>query len=53
MDIGSAIPIPYEIYTITLSQNPFSTKLLATHLAAYAPDLSTLVGSFPENAPPP
>ena len=25
----------------------------ATHLAAYAADLSTLVGSFPEKAPPP
>lgn len=30
-----------------------ATNDLATHLAAYAALLSTLVGSFPENAPPP
>jgi len=34
-------------------QRPAFTKDLATHLAAYAADLSTFVKSFPENAPPP
>ena len=34
-------------------QRPAFTKDLATHLAAYAADLSTFVKSLPENAPPP
>lgn len=32
---------------------PAFTRDLATHLAAYAADLSTFVKSLPENAPPP
>ena len=30
-----------------------ATIFFAKYLAAYAPDLSTLLGSLPENAPPP
>ena len=30
-----------------------ATTFLAIYLAAYAADLSTFVGSFPEKAPPP
>lgn len=36
-----------------LEHNLLATNDLATCLAAYAPDLSTLVESLPEKAPPP
>ena len=50
---GSAIPMEYDICTKTLEHKPPATRDLATHLAAYAALLSTLLGSFPEKAPPP
>lgn len=43
----------YATCTSTRRHNPAATNDLAIHLAAYAPDRSTLVTSFPENAPPP
>ena len=42
-----------DIITSTLSATPAAHKFLATYLAAYAADLSTLDGSLPEKAPPP
>ena len=36
-----------------LSAIPDATTFFARYLEAYAADLSTFVGSFPENAPPP
>lgn len=39
--------------TMHRRQRPAATSDLATHRAAYAADLSTLVGSLPEKAPPP
>ena len=36
-----------------LSEIPELTIFFAKYLDTYAADLSTLVGSFPENAPPP
>ena len=35
------------------SETPAATIFFAKYLAAYAADLSTFVGSFPEKAPPP
>jgi len=52
-DSGSFNPIDYDICTRALLHNFACTKDFATHLAAYAADLSTLLGSFPLNAPPP
>ena len=49
--IGWGTPIPYATSMRHLLQNPFPTKDLATHLTAYAADLSTLEGSLPEKAP--
>jgi len=36
-----------------LSANSAATMFLATYLEKYDADLSTLLGSFPEKAPPP
>ena len=52
-EIGRAIPMPYAISTSKRSASPAATTFFATQRAAYAPERSTLVGSFPENAPPP
>ena len=51
--ISSLTENELKIYIKHLSETPEDTIFLAKYLAAYAADLSTLVGSLPENAPPP
>ena len=53
IDTGSATPIAYASCISHFLANPAATIFLATYLAAYAADLSTFVGSFPEKHPPP
>ncbi len=53
IDTGCETPIAYANCTSHLSASPAATIFFATYLAAYAADLSTFVGSFPEKAPPP
>ena len=53
IDTGFATPIAYANSTSICFATPAATKFFATHLTAYAAERSTLVGSFPENAPPP
>ena len=53
MDTGFATPIAYASCISHLSARPAATTFLAAYLAAYVADLSTFVGSLPENAPPP
>ena len=50
---GSLQPIAYEVATWHSRARWASTTVLVINLAMYAPDLSTLEGSLPENAPPP
>ena len=50
---GLDTPIAYANWIRHLSEALDETIFFAKYLAAYAADLSTLVGSFPENAPPP
>merc|ERR1712087_328283 len=52
-DKGFATPIAYESCTSARLQRPLLTTDFAICLQMYAADLSTLVGSLPENAPPP
>ena len=53
MDKGLETPIAYANWIRHFSAIPEATTFFATYLEAYAADLSTFVGSFPENAPPP
>ena len=53
IDKGSATPIAYANCKVHFSAIPDATIFLAMYLEIYAADLSTLVGSLPENAPPP
>ena len=50
---GLGSPIQNDNWTSHLSASLAATIFLAIYLAKYAPDLSTFVGSFPLNAPPP
>src|SRR6266542_6613171 len=52
-DTGCATPIAYATFTSQRSASPAATTFFATYRAAYAAERSTLVGSFPEKAPPP
>src|SRR5207249_9337498 len=53
IEVGCARPIAYETWTSHRSARPAATRFLATWRAAYAADLSTLLGSLPLKAPPP
>ena len=53
IETGLATPIAYEIWIWHFRANPPATIFFATYRRAYAALLSTLEGSFPENAPPP
>ena len=50
---GFATPMTYDNWISHLLAKPAATTCFAAHQAAYAADLSTFDGSFPENAPPP
>ena len=52
-ETGSETPIAYPSWSKISSETPALTKFLDICLAAYAALLSTLLGSFPLNAPPP
>src|SRR5699024_12451381 len=47
IDTGSRTPMAYDNWTSQLLASPALTIFLATYLAAYEADRSTLVGSFP------
>ena len=53
MDNGFETPIAYANCIRHFSETPAETIFFARYREAYAADLSTLVGSLPENAPPP
>ena len=53
IDSGFDTPIAYANCIKHLSAIFEATMFFAKYLDAYAADLSTFVGSFPENAPPP
>ena len=52
-DVGLSCLLRMLIWTSHLSASPAATTFFATHLAAYAPERSTLDGSLPEKQPPP
>ena len=51
--VGSGTPIAYDSVTSHSSARFAAIMFLAMYLAKYAPLLSTLLASFPLNAPPP
>ena len=53
IDNGFETPIAYANCIKHFSEAPEATMFFAKYLETYAADLSTLVGSLPENAPPP
>ena len=53
IDTGCATPIAYATCTSQRLASPAATTFLATWRTAYAAERSTLVGSLPQNAPPP
>src|SRR5207247_9562474 len=53
MDTGSVTPIAYANWISHLSARPAATMFFAMYRAMYDAERSTLLGSLPENAPPP
>ena len=53
IDTGCATPIAYATCASHRFASPAATTDLAIWRTAYAAERSTLVGSLPENAPPP